>query len=102
MIRHGTKLPRSRPRQLQQLSSRGSFRRAYCVLVPLIRTTRRCGRLTPSQNGVYVGRILKGAKPADLPVVQGPSLNWSSTIRPRMLDLTVPPALLATADEVIE
>jgi hypothetical protein len=33
-IRYWTKLPRSRLGQLQQLSSRGSFRRAYCVLVP--------------------------------------------------------------------
>ena len=106
--------PRNR-RGLRDRCARELAHLAKCHAVPTIHGSRLypevgglisyAASLTDAhrQAGVYVGRILKGAKPADLPVVQSTKVELVINAQTaRTVGLAVPKSLLGRADEVIE
>jgi putative tryptophan/tyrosine transport system substrate-binding protein len=97
----------SRRVQLTTLATRHAIPAAYSNPEP-VRVGGLMSYSADTQNlfypvGEYTGRILKGAKPSDLPVIQATKFDFAINLTTaRALGLTVPPTLLAIADEVVE
>jgi putative ABC transport system substrate-binding protein len=97
----------SRSVQLANLAARGRIPTAHAIRAGVAAGGLMSYGTEPSdsvrQIGVYAGNILKGAKPADLPVVQATRFEFVINLgTARTLGIEVPPGLLAAADEVIE
>lgn len=77
--------------------------RAYCQAGGLISYSGAGGEVLEVEYGRYVGRVLKGERPADMPVHRSTNFNLAINLKTaKSLGLTVPPALVAQATEVIE